>query len=92
MAKPGKMLDMLLNMLDQDIKKHRRIARRTSIADPIRPQDLPFSKDTAATLCKYASTLDDIIKVKDKDKEKTSKELSKLSTEQLIELYQKEKK
>lgn len=83
MTDPNKLLERVLKLIDQDIKRIKKLtARKTLILD----------KDMAATLCKYANTISGIKEEKDLEDQKQKKALERLSTEELIAMYNKEKK
>ena len=81
MANPSKTLKGILLAIDKDVKLIKSLGRKSKL-DP----------SDAQTLCRYASTLDAIVKTTEKDKEKAKKDLEKLSTDELIAQYEKENK
>jgi hypothetical protein len=82
MAKsPDKTLRMILLIIEKDTKRLKRIAQ----TEQLTPAD-------AQTLCRYAATLDSITKQVEKDHNQLKKDLTRLSTDDLIEAYNKEKK
>lgn len=81
MAKASQTLARILNTIDRDTKRIKRLGTQSQL----QPAD-------ALTLCRYASALDAIVKTSEKEAEKTKEQLKKLDTEALIAEYQKEQK
>jgi hypothetical protein len=77
---PSRTLDKILKLIDNDVK----MITKTFI-------DVQMDHQSAQTLCRYATTLAGIREAKDKDAEKDKKELSKLSTDELMALYKADK-
>ncbi len=79
MANPSKTLSKILSTIQKDVNKISKLAK---------VQQLTPSE--AKTLCQYASTLHDIIEVKEKDQQQAKKKLDKLDTNTLIDMYKDE--
>jgi hypothetical protein len=75
---PSKLLDRVLKLIDQDTKRITKELRRESRV---------LDKDTAATLCKYATTIQGIKAEQEAEDQKLKSRLERLSTEELIELH-----
>jgi hypothetical protein len=80
-ADANKILASILNLIDKDVKSIKKLSK-----------DHQLDPADALTLTRYAATLDNILESKDKESAKAKKDLSKLSTEELIAQYQQEKK
>jgi transcription termination factor NusB len=74
------LLYQTLLLVNREIKNIKKLTRRGKL-----------DHETAQDLARYLSILDSINKNKDKTDEKKKKALAKMSTDELIELYQKEK-
>jgi hypothetical protein len=82
MADPTKLLDRVLKLIDQDTKRIKKaVTREAKVLD----------KDTAATLCRYATTISGIKADQEAERNKERQKLQRLSTEELIELAKKRK-
>lgn len=79
---PVTLLDRVLKLMDQDIKRIKKVARKS----------VQLDKDTAATLCKYASTISSIKEEKDAENLRRKKLLESKTTEELIAEFQKRKR
>ncbi len=78
---PSKLLDRVLKLIDQDTKRIRKLTLRESKS---------LNKDTAATLCKYATTVSAIKADKKEAELEQKRKLERLSTDELIELHKKQ--
>lgn len=81
---PNKTLDKILKLIDNDVKKIGNVALQ---AGP----SVQLDSQTAQTLCRYATSLAGIKEGKEKEQAKEKKDLDKLSTEELIDMYKKSK-
>lgn len=77
---PNKTLDKILKLIDNDVKLISKSFR-----------DIQLDHQSAQTLCRYATSLAGIREGKEKEIEKEKKNLDKLSTDQLIDMYNKQK-
>lgn len=77
--KPNRTLDIILALIDKDV----RIIQKLELVQ--------LDHQSAATLCKYATTLSGIKTQRDKDKDKEIKELNGKPIADLIAEYSKKK-
>lgn len=85
MAKPidsGALMDRILRLIDQDTKRLKNITRREAKT---------LDKDSAATLCRYATTISAINAEKKDEIAAEKRRLERLSTDELIEMHKKRK-
>lgn len=75
--------DLILKSILNAIGKHVRSIKRTQLK-----QDGALCVDDAQILARYASVLDGVVLEKEKAKQRAKKDLEKLSTEKLLEIYQ----
>ena len=78
---PDKTLEVILSLISRDV----RIISESFV-------DTPLDAQNARKLTSYATTLANIREIKAEQQEGAIKELSRLDTQQLIDLYLKEKK
>ena len=76
------LLERILKLIDQDTKRLKNLTRREAKT---------LDKDSAATLCRYATTISAINKEKKDEIADEKRRLERLSTDELIALHKKRK-
>lgn len=79
--KPSKLLDKVLNLIEADIKKIKKQAGEKQL-----------EPDTAQTLCRYVTAISSIKDEKENEAAKQKRQLERMSTEELVKLYQQQAK